>query len=50
MGDIVLGLVGADYVLLAADCSVARSIVRYQDTEDKVCWGGARPSWLHAGA
>ena len=32
----VLGLVGADFVLICADQSVSRSIVVYQDTEDKL--------------
>jgi len=36
MGDIVLGLVGRDFVLIATDQAVSRSIVVYKDTEDKI--------------
>jgi len=36
MGDIVLGLVGKDFALIATDQAVSRSIVVYKDTEDKI--------------
>jgi len=36
MGDVVLGLVGRDFVLIATDQAVSRSIVVYKDTEDKI--------------
>lgn len=32
----VFGIVGKDFVLLAADCKVVRSILVYKDDEDKV--------------
>ena len=34
--DSIFGIVGKDFVLLAADCKVARSILVYKDDEDKV--------------
>jgi len=36
MGDCLFGLVGKDYVLIAADTSAARSIVVFKDDEDKI--------------
>jgi len=36
MSDVVLGLVGRDFVLIAADQAVSRSIVVYKDSEDKI--------------
>jgi len=36
MSDIVIGLVGADFVMLLADRAVSRSIVVYNETEDKI--------------
>jgi len=36
MSDVVLGLVGRDFVLIATDQAVSRSIVVYKDTEDKI--------------
>jgi len=36
MSDIVLGLVGKGFVLIATDQAVSRSIVVYKDTEDKI--------------
>ncbi|CAH0482132.1 unnamed protein product [Peronospora belbahrii] len=33
--DSIFGIVGKDFVLLAADCKVARSILVYKDDEDK---------------
>jgi len=36
MSDVVLGLVGKDYVLIACDAAVARSIIVYKDGEDKL--------------
>lgn len=32
----VFGIVGKDFVLLAADCKVVRSILVYKDDEEKV--------------
>lgn len=34
--DSIFGIVGKDFVLLAADCKVVRSILVYKDDEDKV--------------
>ncbi len=34
--DSVFGFVGDGYVLVAADCSAARSIVVFKQTQDKV--------------
>jgi hypothetical protein len=39
----VFGLVGKDFVLLAADCKVVRSILVYKDDEDKVRGSRLRP-------
>jgi len=36
MSDVLLGLVGKDFVLIAADSGVSRSIVVYKDSEDKI--------------
>ena len=36
MSDVLLGLVGCGYVLIAADQSVSRSIVVYKQSEDKI--------------
>lgn len=37
MTESVFGIVGKDFVLMAADAKVARSILVYRDDEDKVC-------------
>lgn len=39
----VFGIVGKDFVLLAADCKVVRSILVYKDDEDKVRGSRSRP-------
>jgi len=36
MSDTLLGLIGADYVMIASDADVARSIVVYKHDEDKI--------------
>jgi len=36
MGDIILGLVGKDFALVATDQAVGRSIIVYKDSEDKI--------------
>jgi 20S proteasome subunit beta 4 len=36
MSDVLLGLIGKDYVLVACDADVARSIVVYKQDEDKI--------------
>jgi len=51
MSDVVLGLVGKGFALIATDQAVSRSIVVYKDTEDKIItidnnklMGGAGPA------